>query len=473
MIKNSLVSKMIVVFTAIISITFIMMAAFLSMWFESYYLNERKYQLDKVGSSIATSATNYLYEKQESSLTKLQRELALTSNALGTNILLADSYGYIYAVSSEDYKNLLFTTLPIKEMDELRFGSTIEKKGNFFEPFNSPSYVYLKPIFKDNKFSGVIFMQTPLKLIKEPLRRVYSIIWICALLAVVTASIFIYYFAQKILIGPLAHINNVAKRISKGEVNKRVLIESQDEIGELSKSFNIMADSIEEVENTRREFISNVSHEIRSPLTSIKGFIGGILDGVIPKDKENHYLQIAFEEVKRLSRLINDLLDLSAMESGKLKLTMSEIDINELIRICVIKFEQRINNKHLKVNVTLEEDHMYVLGDRDRLIQVITNILDNAIKYSGDSGNISIKTKGKGGKVLVHIYNDGPIISREHIGHIWERFYKDDKSRTSKISTGLGLPIVRNILTQLGGDIWVENKGKETGVLFTFSLKKV
>lgn len=471
--RNSLVSKMIVAVTSIIAIIFIMMATFLSIWFQGYYFNDRKTQLDKVANGIATSAMKYLYEQQDVSLNKLQRELVLASNALDANVLLTDSMGYVYAVSSEKFNNLLFNSLPIKEMDELRFGNTIEKKGVSFEPFNEPSYVYMKPVFLGNNFKGIIFMQTPLKQVKEPLLRVYAIIWICASIAVITSSIFIYYFSQRILIKNLAHINSVARKIAKGDVDKRVSINSNDEIGELAKSFNIMADSLEEVEINRREFMSNASHELRSPITSIKGFIGGILDGVIPKDKENYYLNIAFDETKRLSRLVNDLLDLSSMEAGKLKLYVVELDINELIRLCVIKFEQRIKEKKLKVNVVFEEDHIYVAGDRDRLIQVITNLLDNAIKYVSEEGKISIDVSSKGNKAMISIYNDGPIISDEHITHIWERFYKDDKSRTSKISTGLGLPIVRNILTQLGEDIWVENKGKQQGVVFIFTLSKI
>jgi len=290
---------------------------------------------------------------------------------------------------------------------------------------------------------------------------------------VITTSIIIYYFSQKIIIKPLSKINSVARKISKGEVEKRVIIDSNDEIGELAESFNTMADSLEKVEKNRRDFMSNVSHELRSPITSIKGFIGGILDGVIPKDKENHYLQIAYDEVQRLTRLVNDLLDLAAMESGKFSLRVTEIDINEIIKLCIIKFEPKINDKKLKVDVLLQDEHLYVEGDRDRLIQVLTNLIDNSIKYVPDGGNIKLSTKIKGDKLLVSVFNDGPNIEENELRRIWDRFYKSDKARTSKISTGLGLPIARNILSQLGEDIWVENKAKDQGVTFIFTLTRV
>ncbi len=473
MLKKSLVSKMIVTFTSIIAVIFIIIATILSVWFENYYFTQRKEQLDKQGEHIAQSAIRHLNDPGNSSLNRLEGEMQYVGDFLNADMLLADNYGYVYAVSDYKYKNLMANTLDIKEMDELRFGKSIEKKGVYDKVFNNIGYIYMKPIFSGNNFKGVIVMYTPIQQIKAPIKRVYFIIWMCAILAVIITSIVIYYFSQKILIKPLAQINAAARKISKGEVERRVYINSNDEIGELAKSFNTMAESLEKVEKNRREFMSNVSHELRSPITSIKGFIGGILDGVIPKDKENYYLNIAYEEIQRLTRLVNDLLDLAAMEAGKFSLRITEVDINEIIKLCVIKFETKINDKKLKVDVVFQEEHLYVAADRDRLIQVITNLLDNAIKYANDEGDIKINTKTKGDKVLVSVYNSGSNIPPEDIKHIWDRFYKSDKSRTSKVSTGLGLPIVRNILSQLGEDIWVENKLKDQGVTFIFTLTKV
>ena len=193
-----------------------------------------------------------------------------------------------------------------------------------------------------------------------------------------------------------------------------------------------------------------MSHELRSPITSIKGFIGGILDGIIPKEKEKYYLSIAYEEIQRLTRLINDLLDLSAIEAGKFVLNMKKEDINEIIRLSIIKFETIIKSKKLNVEVWLEEESVYALVDRDKIIQVITNLIDNAIKYGKEEGNIEIRTKVKGQYIYISVYNDGPNISEEDGKYIWDRFYKGDKSRTMKVSTGLGLSIVRRIVTKHG-----------------------
>lgn len=232
-----------------------------------------------------------------------------------------------------------------------------------------------------------------------------------------------------------------------------------------------MAESLEKVDNVRREFISNVSHELRSPITSIKGFITGIIDGVIPKDKENYYLNIVNDEVSRLSRLVNDLLDISTMESGKFKLKVAKLDINEIITLCTLNLEGKINEKKIRVEVIFNDSHEYCIGDRDRIIQVVTNLLENAIKYGDEGGRIKVETHAKGDFVYVSIFNSGPNIPKEDVNKIWERFYKMDKARTSKISTGLGLSIVRLILSQHNQDIWVNNiEGK--GVKFTFTLKR-
>lgn len=468
--KKGLFSKLVATFAAIIAVSFIMTAAFLSYWFESYYFEQRKGQLTAECEYIAIDAVKYL--QGNISKERIDEKIAYLGNYLSADIWLVDEYGYPYAVSSNEHEKLIATQVLTKELEDLRLGRTIEKRGVYGDIFKVPVHTFDIPIFSKGVFKGAIMMHTSISELKGTLIRVYEIIWISALFAIIISCIVIYYFSQRIIVKPLAQINYVADKISKGEVDKRVSIESKDEIGVLAESFNSMADSLEEVEKNRREFISNVSHEIRSPITSIKGFIGGILDGVIPKEKENYYLSIAYEETQRLTRLVNDLLDLSAIEAGQFKLRIEEIDINEIIRLCVIKFEQKIKEKNLKVDVLMQDDNLYVAADRDRINQVVTNLVDNAIKYVKKGGNIKICTKSKGDKALISVFNNGPTIPENDLKYIWNRFYKGDKSRTSKLSTGLGLPIVRSILTQLGEDIWIENKESQ-GVMFTFTLKRI
>lgn len=471
--KKGVFSKMVATYFLIIALSFIIIATFLSVWFQNYYFTQRRLQLQKESLLIKEYAIDYIKNTDIYSKDERKRALKALSSYSSTDIWLVDSYGYVYSVSDDKYNNQIGRQVMTKGLEELRIGKVYEKQGTYEDIISNQSHIYAIPVFdSNNAFCGAMVMITPLSEIKDPLKEVYTYIWVTAIFAILISSLIIYYFSERIIIKPLAEINSVAKKISKGDVEKRVHVNSNDEIGELAESFNYMANNLEKVEKARREFISNVSHEIRSPITSIKGFISGILDGVIPKDKENYYLAIAYEEIQRLTRLVNDLLDLSAIEAGQFKLRIDQLDINEIIRVTVIKFEPRIKEKKLKVDVCFNQEHQYVAGDRDRLIQVMTNLIDNALKYVNEGGNISIFTKVRGEKVLISVYNDGPAIAKEDLTHIWDRFYKADKSRTSKMSTGLGLPIVRNILTQLGEDIWVENKEGD-GVTFIFTLKRI
>lgn len=466
--RKGLFSKMLATYTIIITISFLILATVISLWYENYYFNLNKNDLIKKSQLLSVSAIQYL--RGDISDYEINRQLNIIGNYLNVDIWVTDRYGYIYAVSNSKHKDLLGEQVLIDDLDLLRGKNIIEKKGTYENFFAIPVHTLEIPIITNNVFNGTIIMHMSLNTIKDSLNSVYHVIWISAIIAIILSCIVIYYFSQKIIIKPLSEINLTAEKISKGEVNKRVNINTNDEIGELAQSFNLMADSIEKVDNNRRLFISNVSHEIRSPITSIKGFIGGIIDGVIPKEKQNYYLKLTYEEIQRLTRLVNDLLDLSAIESGKFKLNITQVNLNEIIRLSVIKFETRIVNKNLKVNVRFDEDNLFVFADKDRLIQIVTNILDNAVKYSEENGRIEIKTETRGKKAYVVVFNSGPKISQEDLTYIWDRFYKVDKSRTVKNSSGLGLSIVRSILTQLGEDIWVENV--KDGVQFTFTLTK-
>ena len=469
--KHSLAYRLIITFTLIVVIALVIVAGVLSLWIRQTYFDQKKEQLNTESNIIESAAIAYLSLDKSSNLKTLNNVMNFVSKTIDAEILVTDNLGYTYAVSNSGYENYKFSNagIPKEDMDVLKQGRSIEY-GNV-KSASQNNYVYLKPIFNKDYFSGVIIMVIPTDSMLSPIININKIIWGTALIVIIIGGIFVYFYSKRSLIKPIDQITAAARRISKGGVNERLNISQNNEIGELAESFNIMAESLQTVDDNRRAFISNVSHELRSPMTSIKGFISGILDGVIPRDKEGYYLKIVYEETDRLSRLINDLLDISALESGKIKLNKQEIDISNMLRYTITKFEGAINQKGLNVEVVLEQEHQYVIGDNDKIAQVVTNLIDNAIKYSYENGNIRINTKSKGDRVLVSIYNDGELLTKEQLIKIWDRFYKADVSRTNKVSTGLGLPIVRLILTEHGEDIWVENY-KDTGVMFTFTLIK-
>lgn len=466
--KHGLLHKLMNINAIIMACVLTFLACLLSIWIKINFITEKELQFNQMGQYISDMIITYsdIEDTEEGRISKLKNILNISGTAINADIYIIDDDLKMYI--SEDNIKHIYDDEDIKILNST---AEVLKSGKAIK-YIKDNYTCIYPVMKDGEFKGCVVMESPLYLVKRQLKKIYIIIWISAGLFMVVSTIVLSFFINKILINPLYEISKTARRFANGEVDKRVNISSNDEIGELAKSFNIMAESLEKVENNRREFISNVSHELRSPITSIKGFISGIIDGVIPKDKEGYYLERVYNETQRLTRLINDLLDLSAIESGKLKFKMKKIDINEIIRICIINNEQRLNDKNINLEVNFQSEKCFANADEDKMMQVVTNLLDNSIKYCGDCGTIKISNYIKGNKIFNEIYNDGPQIGEEEINKIWDRFYKSDKSRTNKVSTGLGLPIVRMILMQQGEEIWAEND-KIKGVKFIFTLTKI
>ena len=462
--KESINQRIIVTFISVTSIVLIFLGSIITILFNKNYHSTKLSNLEKQMGIIENSINNYL-NQQDGSYSQLKEIIKMACISTNTEAIITDRLGYVYLVNGEDYQNLMYRKI---KLNTESLSSNIEFKKEVFKVDNVSIKGYVKAIYEDGEIDGYMIM-----VMQNESERNFNmfIIWITVIIEIIISAIVIKIVTNQIIIRPIDNINNVAKRLAKGEVEKRVVVNCNNEIGELAESFNMMAECLEKSDTKRREFISNVSHELRSPITSIKGFIGGILDGVIPRDRENYYLKIVYDEIDRLARLVNDLLDMSAMESGKFNLAITEFDINQVISLCILNLEHKIQEKGLNVKATFHNNRAYVLGDRDRIIQVVTNIIENSIKYSNDDGEIKIDVYSKGEKIYVDIFNSGECIEEKELNKIWDRFYKSDKSRTNKLSTGLGLPIVRSILSQHNEDIWVKNiEGK--GVSFIFTLKK-
>ena len=465
--KNSIVRKLIITFSSITGGLLILVGLVLSVGFYRLSHDELVDTLNKQLDVVSEAVGSYL-NYQDGTYDEVNRLLKIACLTNDMDGIVVDRLGYVYMVSSNEYSSLKYTNIDITNFKMPTDGNIVYKKILIKDSDNSKVGAFIKPIYSNKQLDGYIIMVD-----NEPIneKRTILIIWISIILAVIVAGAIVKYFAKLLVVEPIEDINNAAKRLAKGNVQERVKVVGKNEIGELAESFNRMAQSIEQSDNIRKEFISNVSHELRSPITSIKGFIGGILDGVIPRDKENYYLKIVYDEIDRLARLVNDLLDISAMESGKFNLHISEFDINQTISLCILNLENKIQTKGLNVKAIFHEKRCFAIGDRDRILQVMTNLLENAIKYSEDNGQIEVNISTKGEKIFVSIFNSGDILSENDLNNIWDRFYKSDKSRTNKVSTGLGLPIVRLILSQHNQDIWVENV-EDKGVRFIFTLQR-
>ena len=323
----------------------------------------------------------------------------------------------------------------------------------------------------DREYVGAVVVCSDSVMIKELVGVIIRMIMTSILWVLLAALIAVYFISERV-IAPLREISSAAKRFASGKFDVRVPVRGNDEVSELAATFNNMAESLDNYDNMRNSFMSNVSHDLRSPMTSISGFIDGILDGVIPPEQHTYYLQIVSSEIKRLSRLVNTLLDLSRIQAGDRKFTPVSFDICEMARQILISFEQKITAKGLEVEFDCPDERINVLADLDAIYQVFYNVCDNAVKFAEDGKKFRISVRrAKGRKVNVSIYNEGQGIAPADINYVFERFYKSDKSRgLNKNGTGLGLFISKTIIESHNEQIWVESEyGKNC--CFTFSLE--
>jgi len=469
---KNIFSKLLTVNFVVILITFIILGIFLFSLLGDYVTSEKEEVLRYSGKKI-NEMTSMLIENHNPIVERLYR-MNLESYGANTQsfIIVVDKEGKILAFSDSRYRMYEGKQLSKEQYEETLKGNEIKKIGNFGGMFDETVLTVGLPLYYKGQIVGAVFLNSPIPDINRVNFDIFKLFMISASASIVAAFILIYFLSKSIS-DPIKAINKAAKTIANGHFDHRVTVRSKDEIGELSNTFNNMADSLQNLENMRRNFISNVSHELRTPMTTISGFVEGIIDETIPAEKHSQYLKIVLDETKRLSRLVNDLLDLAKMEAGEVNLDLREFDINEMIRIAIIKFENRIMEKNIHVSAYFGEEQNYVKADMDGIQRVITNLLDNAVKFCNVNGNIEISVTADNRKVYVSILNTGIGIAQEELKYIWDRFYKSDKSRSKdKTGTGLGLSIVKNIINQHNQGIWVDSKEGEY-TRFTFSLEKV
>ena len=295
---------------------------------------------------------------------------------------------------------------------------------------------------------------------------------ILASLWVMIASFVAVYFISEKIVSPIRQMGVATKRFSAGEFDTKIPVEGSDEIAELATAFNSMADSLANLEYMRSSFLANVAHDLRTPMTSISGFIDGILSGAIPQEQQSYYLGVIGQEIRRLSRLVSNLLDISRMEAGNRKFEKTPFDICETARIILLTFEAKIDAKKLNVEFDAPEDRLYVYSDKDAVYQVLYNLCDNAVKFSRDGGLYRITIKEAGDKVSVSVFDEGIGVSKEDLPNVFDRFYKSDKSRgLDRTGVGLGLYIVKTIMDNLGEQITVDSVQGEY-CNFTLTLTK-
>ena len=485
---KTIFSKLIAIFISILLVGFSLTGLMLYYFLSGYVTEEKVGILDKSGDIINKYLGFYVENTDNPwAVQFLNENLELLSSNANAFIWVVNNDGEIIAYKPgtsqteallkklADESGKRFKLNDVRQYNKVMVsGKTVQEIGDFYGFFKETGTSWLtleKPFIYKEKILGAVYLHTPTPEVNRLRTSVLRFFMLSVTFSILISIIIAYLFSLR-LSKPLKQINNAARIIAGGEFQKRLDIKSNDEIGELAASFNHMVVALQNLEEMRRGFIANVSHELRTPMTSIRGFIEGILDGTIPMEKQSYYLIIVRDEVNRLNRLVNDLLDLARMEAGEMSFHLRNFNLNELIRRCIIKLENIFIEKGLQVEADFETDEEYVNADPDAIERVIINLLHNAVKFTGENGIIKVSVSRHKEKVYVEVADNGIGIEKDEIDLIWERFHKSDKSRSrDKSGTGLGLAIIKNIINEHGQNIWVESElGK--GSTFTFTLDR-
>lgn len=411
---------------------------------------------------------DYIESKQDNFQSMLD---AFSEYAEYMVLLVTDNNGKILIASGENSFRYIKESISKSMMDEINNGDDVARTSDLDAILDGSHLISAAPIMQPgDSVVGTVFACASSVSLSSLLEVMIKTIVMASLWVILAALIAVYFISENI-IGPLKAMSYAAKSFAAGKFDARVPVKGRDEIAELATAFNNMATDLENFENMRRGFLANVSHDLRTPMTTISGFIDGIIDGAIPPDKHAYYLNIIATEVRRLSRLVGTLLDISRLQSGDRELKKSAFDICEMARQIVISFEQKIDKKKLDVTFDLDSDNMLAFADRDAIYQIMYNLCDNAVKFSREGGKNIVAIHERDKKLLISVYNEGEGIAQEDLPFVFDRFYKSDKSRgLDKSGVGLGLYIAKTVIDAHDEKIWVESvQGKFCK--FTFTLQ--
>ncbi len=410
-----------------------------------YSVEQKSVTLKEVAPMVSEMTVNLQIDANDKLYRKVYlNNLETISVMNGMHIIVTNSDGEMFAktsgVTAQNKK------IEKKYLDDTIAGDSSQFIGKLGGIFDETVLTVGYPIKYSGYSVGAVFLNVPMPKLDHD-RYIIARLFLFISLVVLLIAFVIFYIISKRMTSQLKSINIAAKNIASGNFKSRVDVTSRDEIGQLGATFNYMADSLQKLDDTQTSFVANVSHELRTPMTTISGFIENVLDGTIPKERASEYLSIALSEAKRLARLVSDMLDISKMSLGQFSLDIKPFDLAELIRLTIIKFENAIDEKKLDVSVDFADEHINVLADKDAISRVVTNLMDNAIKFSDPASTLEIKVFVKGHKAYSAFANDGFGIEQNDLPYIFDRFYKTDKSRNDKKGTGLGLHLVKNILS--------------------------
>jgi signal transduction histidine kinase len=411
-----------------------------------------------------TILNSRLYSNTLMYLAELNDYKIIVTNPDGGVLIVADHNGYsiIDAVLPRDIVNEVITS------GEKRFTGSL---GGFY---SSPMFtVGLAVKNPGDSISAAVFLSTESEKLYTLYFDFFRHITLSALIVFVVGTALTSILVSSTT-RPLRQMRDAARSYAMGDFSVRVRVKGKNEISDLAETFNSMAQSLEEYDKSREEFLANIAHELRTPMTSISGYIEGILDGTIPRSRQDEYLRIAIDESQRLSRLISSILYLSRIQSDKETLVRSNFNICELTGQVMLGFEPEVTKRNITVEAEFTDYNIMVNADEDSITRVIHNLFGNAVKFCNEGGKIEVKIVARAQRVTVSVHNTGEGISKEDLPYIFERFFKGDRSRGMQTrSTGLGLSISKSIISMHGEEIWATSQqGKFTEFAFTLPLAR-
>ena len=464
-------------FLVTISITlasFVFLGGALLLFVSKLWMDEKTALLEENTLSVAQNTaavlgSDYLGESGRGSVIVICNTLHQISNAIDADVFITNTDGQVVYCKEILQSNMALYTgncmvhnsysVPADIMADAR-KTTVSTIGTLGGALSDAHFIVSSPIVVNGKTVAVVFStQSVIDGLTPYVAGILRVFSAATLFAFAMAFILVYLVSLR-LTKPLREMSAAAKQYATGDFSKRIPIKSgihilgSDETDELITAFNSMAQALATLEMSRRSFVANVSHELKTPMTTIGGFIDGILDGTIEPEKEAQYLKIVSDEVKRLSRLVTGMLNMSKIEAGELELKPVSFDISEMIFRTLLSFEQIIDKKHIEIKGLDSFESNSIVADKDMINQVVYNLIDKAVKFTPEGGYIEVASKSDSEKAIIRIRNSGMGIPGEEIDKIFERFYKIDKSRSYDVKgAGMGLYIVKTIIELHGGNI--------------------
>lgn len=452
--RKSIFAKYFTIVAAIISVSVIIFSCIVIGSSQKQWIENKNTLLSrnvKTVSEILSDPTNrYEYGKVQ-----IYQTIDVISNIIDSTMFIVDENGQCYYATGESKS--------APENGELIDSSVISKatKGKYVETgtlggaLDERCFIVGYPVIINNVQNGAVFASVPMRQSSSYTAEIFKIILYAGIIVMLIAFL-ASYLASAQMTKPLRQMALVIKKIENGDFSARLPVDRKDEIGLLADSINKMAVSVGQLEGMRRDFISSVSHELKTPMTTISGFVDGILDGTIPPEESSKYLRIVSDETKRLSRLVNSMLQLSRLQSETIKLNKTTFNLSDMIISVFLSFEQKIENKHLEISGLDLLHPVSITADRDLIYQVVYNLTENAIKFTPEGGTISVNIETQKQTVKFSIKNTGEGLQQNEMAKIFERFYKTDRSRSNdKTGMGFGLYIVKTIVGLHNGKITV------------------